>query len=121
MRIHPVFSLLLGAAAITACEANGLPTIAGLSVGAPTRAIVALTVIPNQAIIRVGQSLQLTTNAAYTLVLQRQIEWVSLNPFVASVTPTGLVTGAALGTATIRARFLFDTTNVGVASITVVP
>ena len=64
-----------------------------------------------------GSSIQLNTNAP--LSLQNQVQWSSLKSTVATVTPSGLVTGVAVGTATITARYVFDTTRVATAVVDV--
>lgn len=62
-------------------------------------------------------SVQLSTNAPSSLV--SQIRWTSLQGTIATVSQTGLVRALTPGTATITARYAFDTTNVAAATISV--
>lgn len=64
-------------------------------------------------------TIQLSTNAPSNLV--SQVRWTSLQSTIASVTQTGLVTTLTAGTATVVARYVFDTTNVASATIVVTP
>lgn len=130
MRLHPLITLMLAASALAACDLSTSPTIAGLgggtgpiggggttggSTGGTTSSI---TVLPNQAQLVVGGSVQLSTNAP--LALQSQIQWGSLQPTIVAVSPSGLATAVAPGSAVIVARFAFDTTQTGSATITVI-
>jgi Big-like domain-containing protein len=130
MRLHPLVTLMLAGSALAACDQAASPTIAGLG-GAGTGPITggggaggtsgttsSITVLPNTAQLIVGGSVQLSTNAP--LALQSQIQWGSLQPAIVAVSPSGLATAVAPGTAVIVARFAFDTTQTGSATITVV-
>ena len=129
MRLHPLITLLAAAALVTACDQAATPTIAGLGggtgpvstgggAGGSNGGTSTLSVQPNQVQLLVGGSVQLSTNAP--LALQSQVQWSSLAPAVVAVSPSGLATAIAPGTAVIVARYAFDTTQAGSATITVV-
>lgn len=129
MRLHPLITLILAGSALAACDQATTPTIAGLgggtgpvggggNTGGSNGTATSITVLPNQAQLIVGGSVQLSTNAP--LALQSQIQWSSLQPTVVAVSPSGLATGVAPGTAVVVARFAFDTTRTGSATITVI-
>lgn len=129
MRLHPVITLLAAAALVTACDQGAAPTIAGLGGGTgpvstggggggSNGGASTLTVQPNQVQLLVGSSVQLSTNAPFAL--QSQVQWSSLAPAIVAVSPTGLVTAIAPGTAVVVARYAFDTTQAGSSTITVV-
>ncbi len=129
MRLHPIIILILAGSALVACDQATVPTIAGLGggtgpigggggTGGSNGSTTSITVLPNQTQLIVGGSVQLTTNAP--LALQSQIQWTSLQPTVVAVSPSGLATAVAPGTAVVVARFAFDTTQTGSATITVV-
>jgi hypothetical protein len=108
---------------LAACEQSTSPAIAGLG-GAFTTPTTSnagssapLVISPGRAQLIVGGSIQLNTNAP--LSLQNQVQWSSLRSTVAAVSPSGLVTGVAVGTATITARYVFDTTRVATAVVDV--
>ncbi|MGH7471975.1 MAG: Ig-like domain-containing protein, partial [Longimicrobiales bacterium] len=76
----------------------------GGNTGPVTVATVAIT--PNQVSLVVGATRQLTAelrDAQGNLLTGRNVTWNSTNPNVASVSPTGLVTALAAGTARISA------------------
>jgi len=129
MRLHPLITLILAGSALVACDQAAVPTIAGLgggtgpvgsggNTGGSNGTATSITVLPNQAQLIVGGSVQLSTNAP--LALQSQIQWTSLQPTVVAVSPSGLATAVAPGTAVVVARFAFDTTQSGSATITVI-
>jgi hypothetical protein len=129
MRLHPLFTLILVGGLLAACDQAATPTIAGLgggtgpitgggTTGGSTGNTASITVLPNQVQLIVGGSVQMSTNAA--LALQSQVQWSSLQPAIVAVSPSGLATAIAPGTAVIVARFAFDTTQAGSATITVV-
>jgi hypothetical protein len=77
-----------------------------------------LAVIPNRVQLAIGSSYQLTTNAPFGS--ESRVQWRSLNPGIAAVTPGGVVTALGAGTASIMARYSFDTTITALATVTVV-
>lgn len=123
MRKHTVTALSFAVAmfSLLACDSDRTPTIAGIGGGTipPGSSTGQLAITPSSAEILVGGTVQLTTNAP--AALQGQIEWFSLSPTIASVSQTGLVTGGGIGSATIRARAIGDTTNVATAVVVVRP
>lgn len=128
MRSH-IVALAIAAAALTgalaACDQAAAPRIAGLG-GAGTASDTAtnnnttqpLLVNPSQLQLGIGATFQLTTNAPVSL--QSQVQWNSLQSTIATVSASGLVSAVAPGTATIVARYSFDTTRVATATIHVV-
>jgi hypothetical protein len=76
-----------------------------------------LVVSPSFIQLAAASTAQLSTNAPSNLV--SQVRWTSLQPAIASVSQTGLVTTLIAGTATVVARYVFDTTNVASATIVV--
>jgi uncharacterized protein YjdB len=113
------------AIAIAACDQAVVPTIAGLGgpVGTDTSrsgnnpSTSALIIAPSTIQLGVGATFQFGTNAPLTQ--QSQIEWSSLNPAVVAMSPAGVATAIAPGSATITARFSFDTGHVALATVTV--
>jgi hypothetical protein len=110
-------------ALLAACEQSTSPIIAGLggAVATPPSSnagsTAPLVISPGRAQLLVGGTIQLNTNAP--LSLQNQVQWNSLRSTVATVSPSGLVTGIAVGTATITARYVFDTSRVATAVVDV--
>jgi hypothetical protein len=76
-----------------------------------------LQIFPSAVQLTVGQSADLQTNAPLSLI--NQVQWLSSNPNIAAVSPSGRVTGRFPGVATITARFAFDTTRSATALATV--
>jgi len=84
-------------------------------------AVASVTLQPDSATIRVGASTTFTTtvkDASGTVVTDREVTWTSSNVAVATVSATGVVTGHAVGMATISAT---SGGKSGSASVTVVP
>jgi hypothetical protein len=110
-------------ALLAACQESTSPIIAGLGGGVtePTSnnagSTAPLAISPNRVQLLVGGTVQLNTNAPASL--QNQIQWGSVRSTVAAVSPSGLVTAVAVGTTTITARYLFDTTRVATAVVDV--
>lgn len=103
--------LVLAAIVLVACGTNP---------PAETDGIGSMTVAPIQQKITVGESVQLTpTMHGVTGDPDRSVTWTSGAPLVASVSPTGLVTGLSDGTAMITVRSVFDPTKTAMAVITV--
>ncbi|TMC55083.1 MAG: hypothetical protein E6J20_01180 [Chloroflexi bacterium] len=123
-----VTGIALGATTITATSEGqtGVATVTVSSV--PVASVV---VAPSIANILVGNTVQLTAttqDAAGTVLAGRAITWSSSNPSVATVSPTGLTTGVAAGTATItatsegkNASAAVTVANVPVASVVISP
>ena len=102
---------------VGACDSNNtVAAIARINPGNVTTPS-ALFITPNQVTIAVGSQVQLTTNAGSSQ--QGQLQWFSSNTIVATVSPTGLVTGFAAGVVTITARFIFDTLQAATATVIV--
>jgi uncharacterized protein YjdB len=120
MRRLSLIGFGLCALALSACDYRTTPRIAVLGPAADTVSTpggTTLTVIPNRVQLAIGSSYQLATDAPFGL--ESRVQWRSLNPGIAAVTPGGVVTGVAAGTATIRARYSFDTTAAATATVVV--
>jgi len=102
---------------LTACGDPGTPTIAGLGGGNTTVNGSKLIISPNQVQLLVGGTAQLNTNAPTSL--QSQVQWASAPSTIVSISPSGLVSALAAGTATVTARYSSDTTNVATATVKV--
>jgi hypothetical protein len=92
----------VGSATITA-SAGGQNGTAAVSVTTPV--VASVTVTPNTATMSPGETTQLAATArdASGSTLSVGISWTSTNASVASVSSSGLVTGNAVGSATITA------------------
>jgi uncharacterized protein YjdB len=107
--------LALGVAfgALTGCDDRGsLAGVGGTNVDGSSAP---LTVLPTDIQMTVNTTTQLSTNAGSP----SQLQWLSSNNNVATVSATGLVTARAVGTATITVRFAADTTNAASSNISV--
>jgi glucose/arabinose dehydrogenase len=92
--------ILIIAASVSACGGEG-----GGDIQEP-RPVTAVTVTGPMTTIESGQTVQLTAtarDAGGTVVEGRTFEWTTANAAVASVSPTGLVTGLGAGQVEIRA------------------
>jgi hypothetical protein len=115
MRKLPLIFMAIATVAVGACDSNNqVAAIAGVTPGALTSALV---ITPNPVTIAVGSQVQLTTNAGASQT--GQVQWFSSNTIVATVSPTGLVTGFSAGVVTISARFNFDTLQAATATVIV--
>lgn len=108
-------ALFIAAIAVSGCD-QGVNGFVGVIGGGATGS--RLQVTPSAAQIAVGQTFAFQTNASLTLA--NQVQWRSLNSQIATVNNNGVVTGIFPGSATIQARFAFDTTQVASAVVTVV-
>ncbi|HEX3868704.1 MAG TPA: Ig-like domain-containing protein [Gemmatimonadaceae bacterium] len=116
MRLHRLILVAAASLAAGACDTT-TPILAGIGGGTTTGG--SLTVTPASVQLHVGGTVQLTTNA--TVDQESQLEWSSNEPQFAAVSPSGLVTGIATGSATISTVVSSDTTITGSSTITVVP
>src|SRR5438094_674166 len=123
-----VASVTAGSATITATS-EGKSSTAALTV--TTVPVASLAVSPATASIRVGQTVQLTAtpkDSAGATLTGRTVTWGSSDTTVARVSPSGLVTSVAAGSATIRATSesksstaAITVTSVPVATVAVAP
>src|SRR5437763_1492493 len=112
------------AAGVVACERATTPI-------EPPAAVASVDLTPPSATVQVGQTVQLTAiprDANGAALSGRVVTWSSSNTSVASVSPTGLVTGVVAGSATITATSegksgtaSITVTNVPVATVDVTP
>ena len=68
------------------------------------RLVNAITVVSKNSKIKVGETTQLTVNVGPADASNKEVEWISSDTSVATVDANGLVTGVALGEATITAK-----------------
>src|SRR5712692_5609175 len=123
-----VTGVAVGSATITATSEGQSGTAAFTVTNVP---VAAVTVSPATASVVVGQTVQLTAtpkDANGNPLSGRVITWTSSAAGVAAVSGSGLVTGVAVGSATITATSegqsgtaAFTVTNVPVAAVTVSP
>ena len=117
--------LVLGvtaAAALAACtEATepmlGMIPSATAGSGGGSSSSTTLKVFPSSIQLPLGSTAQLSTNAPLSLL--NQVQWVALQPTIASVTTSGTVGTLSPGVATVVARYAFDTTQFATSTITV--
>lgn len=121
MRMQSIFALA-SVLAIAACDASNSPQLASLlgpggTPGGTNGGNTApqLVITPNVVQLAVGTTFQLSTNA--TASQQGQLRWTSLQPAIATISQSGLVSAVGAGVTTVVARFTFDTTNVATATI----
>jgi trimeric autotransporter adhesin len=110
-----------GSATITATS-EGVSGSAAVSVAIPAVASVAIQ--PRGATIQRGTTLQLSATVndeSGAAVTDRALTWTSSNPGVAVVSASGVVSGVALGTASIRAALdgKADTVSIAVVAVPV--
>lgn len=122
--IRSTAACLLLAAAASACEANGTTDpdpepVASVTVSAPG------TTLPVEATVQLTATLR---DAAGVTLTDRTVTWTSLDPVVARVDSTGLVTALAPGSVVVRAGAEGQTGDITltvtpppVASVTVSP
>ena len=123
-----VTGVAVGSATITATSEGQSGTSALTVTNVP---VASVTVSPATASITVGATTQLTAtpkDANGTALTGRAVTWATSNAAVATVSASGLVTGVAVGSATITATSegqsgtsAITVTNVPVASVTVTP
>ena len=83
--------------------------------------VTGITVSPSSATMNIGGTQNLTANVMPLDATDRSVTWTSLNPSVATVSSTGVVTAVSLGTATIRATANDGSGKYGSCTINVVP
>ena len=126
-----VTSVSIGTTTITVRAGTKQATVRVRVVGEPVNSV---RISPQQSVhvIRIGQTKQLSAeclNATQQVLTGRTITWNSNNPVIASVSSTGLVTGNALGQATItatcdnavNASTIAQITPIPVSSVTITP
>lgn len=92
-------------ATVVSDSVDGSPRATG-AVSLFVTPVATVTVTAPGPSVRVGQTLQLTATARdvnAVVVTGRPVSWTSSNPAVATVSPTGLVTGVAVGSFSISA------------------
>jgi len=123
LTLRPILAFAVATVLATACDQAIVPTVAGIGTGGTSTSggtstqTAPLVINPSQVNLALGGSFQLATNAAAGV--QADVRWSSLQPNIATVSSSGLVMGVGLGTATIMARYSFDTTNVATTTVNV--
>jgi hypothetical protein len=118
---NPFIVIALGAAVLAGCEQSATPMIAGIGPatfippGNITSNLLPLVISPSSVNLLVGGVFQFSTNAPLTL--RNNVEWGTLESNIVTISPTGLVNAVGLGTATITARYSFDTLRVATATV----
>ncbi len=93
-----------GSAVITAtAQDGGYTATSAITVTSGTVPVTGVTVAPASASVNTGGTVQLTASVVPSNATNQTVTWSSLNPFRASVSASGLVTGLRTGTARIRA------------------
>jgi hypothetical protein len=111
LRLGSYAVLVLAAIVLVAC---------GMNPPADQDAIGSMTVAPAQWTIGVGETVQLTpTMHGVTGNPDRSVTWLSSAPSVATVGPTGLVTGVTEGDTAVTVRSVFDPSVTATAFIRV--
>jgi hypothetical protein len=110
------------AVALAACSEATEPMLAMIprattGSGGGSSSSTTLKVSPSSIQLPLGSTVQLSTNAPLSLL--NQVQWVALQPTIASVTTSGTVGTLSPGVATIVARYAFDTTQFATSTITV--
>jgi uncharacterized protein YjdB len=95
-----------GSTTVTA-TLNSMSGSAQLTVPQPAKTLTSLAISPSNFSVAMGEAQQLTATATYsdnsTANMSGQVSWTSSSPGLATVSPAGLVTGVAAGSATITA------------------
>ena len=107
-RLWPIFGMAASLASV-ACEDGGPPVVS------------TLVVAPTEVNLEVGETAQLSAVArdpVGEIIIDPAIEWSTRNPFVATVSETGLVTARSEGSTYVVAVFgLADSARIGVTSV----
>lgn len=80
-----------------------------------------IVIAPDSALLRTGQTLTFTAATVVDSGVSGAIAWSSSNAAVATINAAGIATAVGLGTTTIRARAMADTSRVAEATLRVEP
>ena len=84
--------------------------------------VISVSIInPNVTVLGIGESLALRAQLQTEGGASDAVTWLSLNESIATVTSTGLVTGAAVGAVTITVTSTFDPTKSDSLMLTILP
>src|SRR5258708_7579988 len=125
-------AVTVDAAGVVRAAGPGTATISGttdgvtgtLSVVSTDASLFSMTLTPPANPILIGGTGQIVASgkdSSGAPVAIRPITWPSKSPGVATVSPTGVVTGVSAGTATISAEGITNTAIIATTTITVVP
>ena len=111
MRASRLLTLGIALAAIASCSGGG---------SAPTASnTITVTIKPANSTLQPGQHVQLTATVAGPPGIDTHVTWTSLNPDLATVNGTGLVTAVSEGAAGIKAAWFTDGNIFDVAQVQV--
>jgi uncharacterized protein YjdB len=118
-----VTGVSVGSATITATSVAdpGKSATVPVVVNAPPPSVVSVAVTPANPSVLVGDGVQLSATVTVVGGAAASVTWSTSNAAIATVSPSGQVTGVAAGTATITATSTFDATKSGSVSLTVNP
>lgn len=116
-----VTALTPGSATVTATSTANANFRAGAQITVSGSGVRQVRVSPDNAIVPVGNTLQLVANVDADAGVARTVTWSTSNAAVASVSTSGVVTGVAPGAVTISAASTVDPTVTGASAITVRP
>ena len=85
----------------------------------PTAGVTSVTVTPANASVGIGQTIQLAASVVADSGVSTGLDWTTSNALIATVSSTGLVTGAGLGTTTVIATSQANHARSAAVSITV--
>ena len=102
----------------TACQGNNNPVN---SSSQSTSGVTAVEIDHESLELQVGQTQKLVASVKPISLDDREVTWSSVNPEIASVDASGMVTAVATGTTTIKATANADATKFGECPITVTP
>ena len=105
----------LAVSGLSACDDRGSGNLAGVGGTGNNTGSAPITLLPTDVQMAVNTTALLSTNAG----ISSQLQWISSNNNVATVSSTGLVTARSVGTAVITVRFAADTTNAATSNISV--
>ncbi len=114
-----LYSVNPGTATITAISTVDTTKRATAQVIVLPAPLVGIT--PAQASIAIGEQRTFSGRVTVAAGLSTAVLWRSSDPGVATVSPTGMVTGVGVGTTSITIRAVADTTKTATALLTVIP
>jgi uncharacterized protein YjdB len=116
-----VTAVAIGSTEVTATSAfdNSKSASATITVGVRP-SVNGVTIIPASAVVEIGGSQVLTAIVSAAGGASTAVTWASSDQAIATISPNGVVTGVAEGTATITARSAFDATRSSTIPVTVV-
>lgn len=116
-----VQAIALGTTTVTATSLIDTTKSGSITITVGLRpAVNSVFITPSSATIAISATEQLTATVAAVGGASTAVAWTTSDQAIATVSPTGLVTGVAEGTANITARSAFDGTRSSTVPVTVV-